>query len=141
MPTVELFHLCDHAFLDERHNLCLMGVMTDVAARKYPYIRASITFAIVLRGTPGEEAHLKVELRDPRGSLLKRVVIDNQGSPSGISFLPFQFINVFFPIPGEYVATVSIGNQVLATNRVRIINPGSGPPPTVLSPAGGGPPE
>ena len=118
--AVDVFHLCDHAFLDERHSLCLIGVHTELNASKFPYVRAVVTCAISMHHEPNEVANLVIDVSHANGEVMRSVSIRNNGSETGRSFVAIQMLQLTFRQEGEYVARVRHDGSVLAETRLRL---------------------
>lgn len=49
MATIDYVHACNHAFLNEQRQPCLIGLLSDLFAPAFPYHRASLTIAAQIK--------------------------------------------------------------------------------------------
>lgn len=122
MASIEFIYLCDHAFLDQQGQPCLIGIKDTLVAPTFPYHRAALSAAVMLRSA--ESTKIELWFGHSDGSLLRRVPLDvNVQAPGQIrTFLPIQMVQVFFPRAGEYEAKIIEKGEVVGAHRIRVIS-------------------
>lgn len=127
--TVEFCHICNHAFLNNQQQPCLIGILRYLVAPSFPYHRSTLSVAARIRGDAGEAHHLDVILGPEDGPFLRRAPFDFTPAPKPFSsFLSLQMVQLFFPKAGQYTAKITSGDLVLATAYLTIIGPNQPPP-------------
>ena len=135
MATVDFVHACNHAFLNDQRQPCVIGILTDLFAPAFPYHRASVTIAAQIQGTPGVESDLVFELSPDSGPFLRRVPLKFTPPAGSIGvFIAMQMVQIFFLKPGGYEARVLEGDRVIGLSRLRVIGSEQQPPQRLAGP-------
>lgn len=136
MASTDFVHACNHAFLNEHRQPCLIGILSDLVAPSFPYLRASVTIAAQIRAEPGSKCNLVFELSPRNGPYLRRAPFTFE-PPIGTEgiFFAIQMPQIFFPSPGAYEARVLEGDRTIGVAVIHLFGPDQPPPRPLAAPA------
>lgn len=136
MARTDFVHVCNHAFLNEHRQPCLIGILADLFAPSFPYQRASVTIAAQIRAEPGSKCDLAFELTPQNGPYLRRIPFkfEPPDADAGGIFFAIQMPQIFFPNAGAYEARVLEGDRVIGLALIRVLGPGQSPPRPLATP-------
>jgi hypothetical protein len=127
VASVEFIHFCKHAFFDSHGGPCLIGIMGEIFARQFPLSIERINVAVGLRLAAGENALVYVEIGPPNEPAKRITPFRIEGPPadgtisSGLSFLPFGTVSLYFDRPQIVEARVKQNNVVLGSQTLPIV--------------------
>lgn len=129
MLTVDWVHVCNHAFLNDHKEPCIIGIVSLLVAPSLPYHRASVSIACQVTSEATGEFPLVFELGPVKGDYLRRVPMKARMPPGKASFfLSMKMVQVFFPTHGEYEVRVKHDDHVLGRSSFRILGAKQTPP-------------
>jgi len=112
--------ICDNAFLTKGTNLLnVIGIFDKIGAPKFPAIHSRFVVVTNVSGDPGEYEQMIVvkskEADKKIAELSGKLEINESGQKA--QFIG-NFLNVEFPIPGEYIVEIYIDGkkQTMKTN-------------------------
>jgi hypothetical protein len=126
VASVEFIHFCNHAFFDSHGAPCLIGILGEIFARQFPLSVDRISVAVGLRVEAGENALVYVEIGPPNEPAKRSTPFRIEGPPadgtlsSGLSFLPFASVSLYFDRPQIVEARVTQNNVVLGSKTLPI---------------------
>ena len=103
--------LCDYAFLDAGGKMCIIGIFERIYAQTVPAIHPQAVIVAKLRGAPGEEVQLRVEIRRPNGLSLMRLDGTAKMSVEGGAGIQLRLAGLNLPDMGTYECSVYIENE------------------------------
>jgi hypothetical protein len=129
MAEVAWALICDYAFLDQGGKACLIGVFDKVVAKSVPATHHQAAIVVQLRGEPGEDFRVRVELVRPTGGVLHQVGGPGKLNANGAMGVQLTLANVQLPDWGRYACNVYLDDTLSHTVDFRVDPmPASGKP-------------
>jgi hypothetical protein len=128
MASVEFIHFCGHAFFDSHGAPCLIGVVGELFARRFPMSIERLTVAVALRLSAGEKTSVTVEIGPPDEPAKRAARFRVEGPPtdgslaSGLQFLPFATLSVYIDRPQIIEARVRENDALLGAKALPIVS-------------------
>jgi hypothetical protein len=136
MITVDYLHVCNHAFLNEHRQPCIIGIITNLRAKGLPHHVASMSIAAMVKTPEAVDHDLAFEIGPVDGPHLRRMAITFK-PPAGSDglFLSVQMVQMFFPKPGKYEGRLLYNGNVIARSGFRVLGSTQSPQQTPSAPA------
>jgi len=125
--SVEYIHLCEHAFLDSRGNPCIIGLLSEILAKRFPLHLPVISAAIGFRVPPTESATLRLQFGDSHN--VREYTVPVNGRPDGtvdaLRLFQMQFPFIHIVQPSTIALRVFDGDRCIGERliTVRAANP------------------
>jgi hypothetical protein len=115
--------LCDYAFLDASHKMCLIGVFDRIVSQSVPSVHHQAALALRLVGNPNEKAQVRVEIVRPTGGVLAKLGGEAVLGPTGSANLTLHFTGMPLPDFGIYAVNVYAGSELIRTLSLTVSEP------------------
>ena len=115
--------LCNFVYEDpSSHNVTLLGVFTELYSSRFPTPYRSISVYALLTGDVGEFTELTLtSVSESTQKELLRIVQRAQIGRSGKRQVHIRTDEVSFPDPGEYRFSLACDGQVVAVQRILVL--------------------
>jgi hypothetical protein len=115
--------LCDYAFLDASHKMCLIGVFDRIVAQAVPSVHQQAALALRLVGEPNEKANVRVEIVRPTGGVLAKLGGDAVLGSTGSANLTLHLNGMPLPDFGIYAVNVYAGTELVRSLSLTVGEP------------------
>lgn len=121
MFTAANLLLCDWVHEDQKHNVTLLGVFTEVTTPCFPSHPLSLSGYVLLNGDPGEVGEITWQLLEEETGFIyfqdsQRVQLGKNGQ----RHVRMRFWNARLPRPGKYHVAASVDGNVLAQQTMHV---------------------
>jgi len=120
--------LCDYAFLDDHGKMCLIGIFDRINTKGVPTTHAHASLVLRLRGEPGEDVRVRVEMIRPTGAPQGRTEQNVKLSPAGDAGIQMSLASLPLPDFGRYAFTITLNDEVRQTLEFQVVRPSTDAP-------------